>query len=295
MNKYECTVCGYVYDPEKGVPEMGILPGTPFAELPEDFICPLCGAEKSEFVSKEAKPAPSASETSQIFATIEQIIPRTPSVKSFRLAVPRRAAFKSGQYLTIRLQGEEDLTRCLSISSSPTEQGYVEVTKRITQSRFSQILDQAEPGLQAEISYPMGKCTFEGEFEKIALLSGGIGITPLRSICKYVVDNKLSTSVCLIYSNRTADEIAFRSEFDAMQRDCPSLKVVYTLSRAGNDWTGRTGRIDADLIRGELPDHLERCFYVCGPPQMVDAMSAMLRSDLHIPEPQVRTENFIGY
>ncbi len=51
--KYECTVCGYIYDPEKGDPESGIAPGTPFEELPEDWECPVCGAGKDEFEKVE--------------------------------------------------------------------------------------------------------------------------------------------------------------------------------------------------------------------------------------------------
>jgi rubredoxin len=47
--KYECSVCGYVYDPELGDPDGGIAPGTPFEELPEDWQCPVCGASKDEF------------------------------------------------------------------------------------------------------------------------------------------------------------------------------------------------------------------------------------------------------
>ena len=49
MEKYECTICGYVYDPEKGDPEHGINPGTPFDALPDDWVCPLCGAAKDMF------------------------------------------------------------------------------------------------------------------------------------------------------------------------------------------------------------------------------------------------------
>jgi len=49
LDKYECTVCGYVYDPEIGDPEGSIAPGTPFADIPEDWVCPLCGAAKSDF------------------------------------------------------------------------------------------------------------------------------------------------------------------------------------------------------------------------------------------------------
>lgn len=53
MAKYECTVCGYVYDPEEGDPDSGIEPGTPFEGLPDDWVCPVCGAEKSEFEKME--------------------------------------------------------------------------------------------------------------------------------------------------------------------------------------------------------------------------------------------------
>ena len=49
MAKYECTVCGYIYDPEQGDPDSNIAPGTPFEELPDDWECPVCGAAKSEF------------------------------------------------------------------------------------------------------------------------------------------------------------------------------------------------------------------------------------------------------
>jgi rubredoxin len=49
MDKWECTACGYVYDPRKGDPEHGVAPGTAFENLPADWVCPECGAEKSLF------------------------------------------------------------------------------------------------------------------------------------------------------------------------------------------------------------------------------------------------------
>lgn len=51
MTKYECDVCGYIYDPELGDPENGIPPGTPFEELPEDWICPVCSVGKEDFTA----------------------------------------------------------------------------------------------------------------------------------------------------------------------------------------------------------------------------------------------------
>jgi len=53
LDKYECTICGYVYDPEVGDPEHGIKPETAFENLPEDWLCPVCGAPKDQFVKKE--------------------------------------------------------------------------------------------------------------------------------------------------------------------------------------------------------------------------------------------------
>ncbi len=49
MKKWECTVCGYIYDPEKGDPDNGVAPGTPFEELPDGWQCPECGADKDMF------------------------------------------------------------------------------------------------------------------------------------------------------------------------------------------------------------------------------------------------------
>ena len=49
MDKYECSICGYVYDPAAGDPDNSVAPGTKFADVAEDWVCPVCGAPKSEF------------------------------------------------------------------------------------------------------------------------------------------------------------------------------------------------------------------------------------------------------
>jgi rubredoxin len=53
MKKYVCNMCGYIYDPEEGDPDSDIPPGTSFEDLPEDWVCPVCGAEKDEFEVEE--------------------------------------------------------------------------------------------------------------------------------------------------------------------------------------------------------------------------------------------------
>ncbi|MDD8021176.1 MAG: rubredoxin [Acidobacteriota bacterium] len=49
MKRYKCTVCGHIYDPAEGDPSAGIKPGTPFEELPDDWVCPVCGSSKDKF------------------------------------------------------------------------------------------------------------------------------------------------------------------------------------------------------------------------------------------------------
>jgi rubredoxin len=53
MQKYICTVCSHVYDPAEGDPDSGIAPGTAFADLPDDWVCPVCGANKEDFEPQE--------------------------------------------------------------------------------------------------------------------------------------------------------------------------------------------------------------------------------------------------
>ncbi|MCS7096535.1 MAG: rubredoxin [Candidatus Bathyarchaeota archaeon] len=52
MDRWECEICGYIYDPEAGDPDNGVMPGTPFEALPENWVCPVCGASKDKFKIK---------------------------------------------------------------------------------------------------------------------------------------------------------------------------------------------------------------------------------------------------
>lgn len=65
-NIYECSICGYQYDPAVGDPERGIQPGTPFAELPDDWLCPLCGASKDLFNKLESRVPPPAAASPEV-------------------------------------------------------------------------------------------------------------------------------------------------------------------------------------------------------------------------------------
>ncbi len=200
------------------------------------------------------------------------VIKRTPHIKSFRFNCPGDATFEAGQIfrLTIMIDGKES-TKHFSFSNSPTERGYVEFTKRITDSVFSQALNRLKEGDYGKISMPFGLFTFEKEHGKAVFLTGGIGITAARSICKYLVDTDAPVDIVILYSNRTERDIAFYEDLREMEERKDKMKVIYTLTspEVGMDgWKGRTGRIDMGIIREEIPDYRERAFYVSGPPSL---------------------------
>jgi len=105
-------------------------------------------------------------------ARINEIIARTYNVKSFRLEVSPRNDFKAGQFLSVALGESPELKRYLSISSSPTEQGYIEFTKKITESQFSLTLNSLKPNDKVSIEYPFGNFVLRDTDRKIAFLSG---------------------------------------------------------------------------------------------------------------------------
>lgn len=125
------------------------------------------------------------------------------------------------------------------------------------------------------------------------MLSGGIGITPLRSMIKYSIDKQLGANIILIYSNRDEKDIAFRDELEEVKKENPNIQVIETITRPGPDWKGVSGRINAEMIEKFIPDYRSRTFFTCGPIKMVEAMVSILR-EMEIPEEQIKKENFPG-
>ena len=227
------------------------------------------------------------------------VIQRTSYIKSFRFRASDDVYFKAGQIfnLTIKIEGKES-TKHFSFSNSPTEKGYIEFTKRITGSIFSRALDCLREGDWARINMPFGSFAYKGDHEKITFITGGIGITCVRSIFKFVCDMKLGTDMVLLYSSKTTEDIVFLEDFDKMSSVNNKLRVLYTLTSPDVDrrsWTGRTGRISSAMIREEIPDISERVFYLSGPPRMVDSLSSILSDELNIENDNIRQERFLGY
>lgn len=220
---------------------------------------------------------------------------RTYNVKSVRVDFPG-VPFKAGQFLQVSLGEDKALKRYLSISNAPTETGYLEFTKRITDSEFSQRLSSLRSGDALSIQYPYGKFTYEDNpAGKIAFLSGGIGITPIRSISRFVTDRALDVDIILIYANRSINDIVFKDDFDAMAKVSSNIRVAHVLCEPAPDFKCAVGRINSTIISNQSPDYAERTFFLCGPPAMVESMKKILREELSVPETQIVTENFQGY
>lgn len=229
---------------------------------------------------------------------LSEVIQRTPAIKSFRFPVPGGTVrYRAGQFFYIDIKiNDGTATHHFSFSSSPTEKGYIEFTKRITSSIFSQSLDKMKPGAWAKLQGPEGDFILPRKERKLAFLSGGIGITPLRSMLRYMVDRSLIFDVVLLYGNATIMDAAFHEELDTMAATQGNFRVEYILSGPGipPDWKGRTGYINSQIIAELIPDYKERLFYISGPPKMVIAIQDQL-SILGIPDRQVKRDSFLGY
>jgi glycine betaine catabolism B len=226
---------------------------------------------------------------------VSEVIQRGPRVKSVRFLPVEGCAFQAGQFMDIWLLGRKELSHYLSISNSPTEKGYIECTKKLTASQFSAVFDGLKEGDLLKVRYPLGQFTLRQASRKISFIAGGIGITPVRSMCKYIADSRFAIDTVLLYANRTAADIVFKEDFDRMQEPPSSLKVVHILCEADQGIVCKVGRIDAGVIRAEIPDYKERVFYLCGPPPMVEGISQQLLEYLEVGSDQVVTERFKGY
>ena len=214
-------------------------------------------------------------------------IKRADAVESFRFSPPKKINFLPGQFLQI-------MNKYLSMSSSPTKD-YIEVTKKLSDSEFSNRLRNLKIDDEALVKIPMGDCVFKDEYKNIGFLTGGIGITPVISIIEYIIDKKLDTDVYLFYSNRTDTDIAFKKELDYWASVNKNIKIHYVVTGCQpKDKTCFFGIIDKGLLMKKVCDIKARTWFIYGPPAMVETMCNM-SLELECRKENIKTERFIGY
>ena len=195
--------------------------------------------------------------------------------------------------------------RHFTISSSPTE-NFIMFSTRIRDSPYKKRLSTLEEGSRVKVRGPEGQFVLHEDYSKPAVfLSGGIGVTPFRSMIKYATDKQLPLRIVMFDSNRNRDNILFKQEFGDCANINKNLKIIYTISDGGqqqssstaNDWKGEYGRIDKAMILKYLDTNMlnNSIFYICGPPSMLKAMQSLLQDNLEIPKERIKVEEFTGY
>src|SRR5438477_8323795 len=173
--------------------------------------------------------------------------PLTPSTHEIRIEKPKAFVFRPTQFTFLQLKTKEGMDASpMSLATSPTRP-HPEYAVRLSDSPYRRAFAALQPGDEVAVFGPIGDFVLH-ETRPAVLLAGGIGITPLKGMAEYAADKALPIPIRLIHSNRSEDEIVYRLEVDALEKQNPRFRVLYTLTRNdGQGWQGRTGRIDQEL------------------------------------------------
>jgi glycine betaine catabolism B len=222
--------------------------------------------------------------------------------------------YKAGQYAVIDLGTREDPEgpmRSFTIASSPTEEEYILISTRIRDTPFKKKLADLEIGSLVKITAPLGKFVLpeDDNPRPVVFLSGGIGVTPFRSMVKYATDKQSPIKIMMFDSNRNEENILYKEVFNDCVSANKNLEVVHTItdevqevsspspSTVNYDRKRERGYINKVMLAKYMTtDELNNSiFYICGPPGMLKAMQTLLQEELEIPKERIKVEEFTGY
>jgi ferredoxin-NADP reductase len=215
---------------------------------------------------------------------------------------PDKFEFLAGQFCFLKVpdigfQDERGLRRHLSIASSPLEKELMFATK-MSNSAFKRTLKEMPIGNIIIIEAPRGFLILpEDTLTPLIFLAGGIGITPFRSMIRYVADASTGHIIKLFYSNRIPEEAAFLKELQSIADTLKNITIIPTMTRTDRpsaSWSGLTERISSSMIRDSFREWRDAVYYVAGPPAMVDSMKEMLKG-MNIQSDRIHIESFTGY
>lgn len=219
-------------------------------------------------------------------------VPLVGDLASFRFAKPEGFSYQAGQWFTITIPSPSGpMSKPFTYSSSPTEP-FLQLTTRLSGSDFKNALDALTPGTEVTMQGVFGNFTLKPGLSRLAFLAGGVGVTPIRSILRFLADTGgAGLEVVVFYGNLNEDNIPFKEEFEEFERVLAGVRVVHVLMQPREDWTGYRGFITSEIIGRELGDPTAWTFYTSGPPPMVAAMRKAL-DELGVPKEQQVEENF---
>lgn len=221
---------------------------------------------------------------------------------AFHFEKPAHFSYVAGQAGDWILQhpektDKEGNKRSFTLASAPYEDDLF-FTTRLRETAFKENLQSMPLGSEVSFDGPWGELTLHEDTAVPAVfLTGGIGVTPFRSIVLQWAHDQLEHSLFLFYSNRRPEDAAFMGELQEVAKRRPKFTFVPTMTEIKKSkipWSGAEGYIDEAMLRRTLADLDRPIYYLCGPPKMVEAMQKLLQ-DSNVNQERVRTEAFDGY
>jgi ferredoxin-NADP reductase len=231
----------------------------------------------------------------QMTLTNRQRIARDTMAFSFD-ANGARYEFRAGQHADFVHGSESDDSRTFSLASSPFDKDSIMIAMRMRKTAFKSALKSAAFGTKFIVSRPRGSFTLHTDITRPAVfLAGGIGISPIRSILRSAIQERLPHKLYLFYSNREADDAAFIEELQGMAAQNPNFTLVPTVTGDKSlSWPHEKGHISRDMLKRHLHGLNGPIYYIAGPSGMVTAMTGLLNAS-GVSDDDMKTEEFGDY
>lgn len=221
---------------------------------------------------------------------------------AFHFERPPGFDFEAGQFANFTLVDAPESDdagdmRTFSLASAPS-QSELMIATRMRDTAFKRCLKTLPDGAPLEVDGPYGEFTLRGDTSRpVAMLAGGIGITPFLSMLRHAAREPHGRRLYLFYANRRPEDAAFLDELRELERANPNIRMIATMAEMATStrpWSGETGFVDEAMIRKALGDLVRPIYYVAGPPGMVAAMTQLL-TRAGVAKDAVIAEEFAGY
>lgn len=221
---------------------------------------------------------------------------------AFHFEKPEGFAYKPGQWMDFTLinppeTDAEGNTRGFSLASAPYEDDLM-VATRMRDTAFKRALKVVPLGTELKMEGPGGSFTLHNNKAIPAVfLTGGIGITPMRSIILQAIHDQAERELFVFDSNNKPEDAAFLDELMRPHEKNPHYTFIGTMTemeKSTRDWQGETGFITKAMLSKYLSDLMLPIFYIAGPQKMVAAMRKAL-NESGVDDDNIRTEEFSGY